>query len=106
MFKISLSRYTEHLFSSYRIYEEPTNAFGSSYLNGGRTPGYEVGQLALPDPLEALVHLGGVHLTLHNNNQEHEKHDGMKIVVEGWNQVPSDIKNTRTVGSLKIIEVH
>jgi hypothetical protein len=52
-------------------YEEPIKAFGSSYLNGGRSPGYEVGQLALSDPLEALVHLGWVHLTLHNNNLEH-----------------------------------
>ncbi len=43
-----------------------TNAFGSSYLNGGRSPGYEVGQLALSDPLKALVYLGRVHLTLHN----------------------------------------
>jgi hypothetical protein len=52
------------------------------------------------------VHLGRVHLTLHNNNQEHEKHESMRIVLEGWNQVPSDIKNARTVGSLKIIELH
>jgi hypothetical protein len=41
------------------------------YLDGGRSPGYEVGQLTLSDTLEALVHLGRVHLTLHNN-QEHE----------------------------------
>jgi hypothetical protein len=68
-----------------------TNAFGSSYLYGGWSPGYEVGQLALSDPLEALVHLGRVHLTLHNN-REHEKHKSMRIVVGGWNQVPSDIK--------------
>ncbi len=76
---------------SVATYEEPTNTFGSSYLDGGRSPGYEVGQLALPDSLEALVHLGGVHLTLHNNRQ-HEKHESMRIVVEGWNQAPSDIK--------------
>ncbi len=34
------------------------------------------------------------------------KHESMRIVVGGWNQVPSDIKNARTVGSLKIIELH
>ena len=35
-----------------------------NYLYRGWTPGYEVGQLALSDPLEALVNLGGVNLAL------------------------------------------
>ena len=35
-----------------------------SHLNTSWSPGYELCQLPLPDALQALVHLGGVHLPL------------------------------------------
>ena len=35
-----------------------------SHLNASWSPGYELCQLSLPDALQALVHLGGVHLSL------------------------------------------
>ena len=35
-----------------------------SYLYAGWPPGYELGQLPLPDPLQGLVDLRGVHLSL------------------------------------------
>ena len=38
------------------------------YLDTGRAPLNEVGQLALPDALQAFVHLRGVHLTLHHGS--------------------------------------
>lgn len=37
-----------------------------SHLNAGWSPWYELSQLPLPDSLQALVHLCGVHLTLEN----------------------------------------
>ena len=35
-------------------------------MNAGRSPRDEVGQLSLPDPLQALVHLGGVDFALYD----------------------------------------
>ena len=39
------------------------------YLNAGRSPGDELGQFPLPYPLQTLVDLGGVHLSLNDVEQ-------------------------------------
>ena len=38
--------------------------YPGGYLNAGWSPGYELSKLPLPDPLQALVYLSRVHLSL------------------------------------------